>query len=64
MKFKMKNFQITKKEFLFFTSSLLSVSFAILSIWTTDFSVPIKFAESSIVFIAVSGVIKFISFKV
>ena len=52
---------IKRKELLFFGSSLLGVLFALLSIWTTDFSVPVKFAESSGVFIVVSGIIKFIS---
>ena len=52
---------IKRKELLFFSSSLLGVIFALLSIWTTDFSVPLKFAGSSGIFVILSGIIKFIS---
>jgi len=60
---KLKKLEINKQEILFFCSSLLCVGFAMLSIWSTMFSIPLKFAGSSLIFIGVSAVIKFTSFN-
>ena len=46
------------KDILFFYTCLLAIAFALLSIYSTNWSSPVKFAGSSVVFIAVSIVIK------